>query len=320
MATYTGNTVEEAIERGLKREGIARENAHVEIEQRESNGFLGVGRKRARVSIEPIREETKRRADRLATRNVDQSDMELDKAESAMEATLRLNKVIKAVREAGINDDYNLTDEEKQEKIEKITRDVKAAPLEEITQDIKTDQEANEEVVTASYQETIEVPLTNANTAAPAGLSEDELVSKISDYLTKIIAGMGINVKINCKKAKDVLIFNLRSNHDALLIGKHGKILDSLDILSKAVASVSTPHRVEVRVNVGDYHEKRERYLISLAHRAADRVVSSGETVYISDLPSHERKIIHNTISEIPGVDSHSEGQGTKRYIVVSPE
>ncbi|MDR2976129.1 MAG: protein jag [Streptococcaceae bacterium] len=300
MATYTGNTVEEAIERGLKREGIARENAHIEIEQRESNGFLGVGRKRARVSIDPIREETKRRADRMATRNVDQSDMEIDKAESAMEATLRLNKVIKAVRKAGINDDYNLTDEEKQEKIEKITQTVKAEPIEEI--------------IPVSNHKTAEEP------ADHEGLTEEELIALVSDYLTKIIDGMGIKVKIACKKVGEVLNFNLQSNHDALLIGKHGKILDALDTLTKALASVSSPNRIEVRVNVGDYHEKRERYLISLANRAADRVISSGEAVYISDLPSHERKIIHNTLSNISGVSSHSEGQGTKRYIVVSPE
>lgn len=305
MATYTGNTVEEAITRGLKREGIARENAHIEIEQRESNGFLGVGRKRARVSIEPIREETKRRADRMATRNVDQSDMEIDKAESAMEATLRLNKVIKAVRKAGITDDYNLTEEERQEKIDEITQTVKAEPIEEI--------------VTAPSHEVTETPAHSAE-AGQAEISEAELINKISDYLTKIIDGMGIKVKISCKKVDDVLNFSLQSNHDALLIGKHGKILDALDTLAKALASVSSFNRIEVRVNVGDYHEKRERYLISLANRAAERVVSSGETVYISDLPAHERKIIHNRLSSISGVDSHSEGQGTHRYIVVSPE
>lgn len=118
MTVYTGNTVEEAIERGLRRERLARENAHIEIEQSESNGFLGFGRKRARVNIEAIQEETVRRADRLATRHVDQSDMELPEAESAMEATLRLNKVVKAVREAGIHSDDTLSIEEKQEKIQ----------------------------------------------------------------------------------------------------------------------------------------------------------------------------------------------------------
>jgi spoIIIJ-associated protein len=94
--------------------------------------------------------------------------------------------------------------------------------------------------------------------------------------------------------------------------------LASLDTLSRALASVSVPTRVNVRVNVGDYTEKRERYLVSLAKRAADKVRDSGEPVYISDLPAHERRIIHNAISKMSDVSSHSEGQGSNRFIVVA--
>ncbi|MDR0299551.1 MAG: protein jag [Streptococcaceae bacterium] len=296
MASYTGNTVEEAIERGLKREGIARENAHIEIEQRESSGVLGFGRKRARVSIEPIHAETIRRADRMATRNVDQSDLEVEHAESAMEATLRLNKVIKAVRQAGIQTDENLTEEEREEKIAEIEAATKTMSAEKI------DVEAVSKIVEEKKA---------------LALSLEELAEKIIDYLNVIVDGMDIQVNISYKKTHEGLEFNMSSNHDALLIGKHGKILESLEVLAKALASVSTSERVNVRVNVGDYHEKRERYLVSLAKRAADRVLSTGEPVYISDLPAHERKIIHNTLSNYKEIDSHSEGQGTKRFIVV---
>lgn len=305
MATYTGNTVEEAIERGLKREGFARENAHIEIEQRESNGFLGIGRKRARVSIEPIHEETVRRANRMATRHVDQSDMEIDQAESAMEATLRLNKVIKAVREAGIQEDETLTDEEKEEKIREIKASVSSQPISE--KEVEAAIEGTEKTERKSMPKN---PLKD--------MEEARLIDKISTYLIAIVDGMGIAVKVDCQKSNDVLNFNLSSDRDALLIGKHGKILDSLETMAKALASVSTINHVTVRVNVGDYHEKRERYLIALAKRAADSVEKSGEPVYISDLPAHERKIIHNELSKRPEVESHSEGQGAKRFIVVS--
>ena len=35
MAIFTGNTVDEAIERGLKKLGIKRENVHIQIEQKD---------------------------------------------------------------------------------------------------------------------------------------------------------------------------------------------------------------------------------------------------------------------------------------------
>ena len=58
MAIFTGNTVDEAIERGLKKLGIKRENVHIQIEQKDKKGFLGIGKKRARVNIDAIQEET----------------------------------------------------------------------------------------------------------------------------------------------------------------------------------------------------------------------------------------------------------------------
>lgn len=288
MTLYTGNTIEEAIERGLKRENLARENAHVEIEQRESKGFLGVGRKRARVNIEPIHEDTVRRADRLATRHVDTSDMEVPEAETAKEATLRLNKVVKAVRAAGIQEDDNLTEEEKQEKIEDIKEKTSREPvdLKEETSDFLTEIEA-------------------------------EIKEKVVDYLVLITQQMGISVTINIEKKEEVLCFNMSSQQDALLIGKHGKILGSLEIVAKAYANTITNERVAIQLNVGNYHEKRTSYLTSLAKRAAERA-RSGETVYINNLPARERKIVHNVIAKEDGISSHSEGQNKHRYIVVT--
>ena len=71
MTIFTGRTVEEAIERGLYRLGVKRENVHIHVKQKEKRGFLGFGKKRALVDIEEIKEETIRKADRLAERGVE---------------------------------------------------------------------------------------------------------------------------------------------------------------------------------------------------------------------------------------------------------
>lgn len=286
MTLYTGNTVEEAIERGLKRERISRENAHIEIEQRESNGFFGVGKKRARVNIEPIHEDTVRRADRLATRHLDQSDMEVPEAETAMEATLRLHEVVKAVREANIQ-----------------------------TQTELTDDESDEDVADSESEGSTERPKDEASEISKI----DAISDLVSSYLIDIASQMGIPTEVKVVMAKGEMIFNLGSEHDALLIGKHGKILSSLETVAKAYVNTLTDKRISISVNVGDYREKRVGYLTSLANRAAERA-NAGETVYINDLPASERKIVHNVIAKIDGVNSHSEGNDKQRYIVVTQD
>ena len=303
MAIFTGETVEDAIERGLNRLNVKRENVHIHIEQKEKKGFLGFGKKRARVNIEPIHEETVRKADHLAERGVDDTiNLGVPKSQSAMEATLELSQVVKAVRAAEREQNGEITEEERNAIIEVAKKTVVqnrqgTADLSDVVSAVKEEVEAKKEVS-----------------------NEDEkIASKISSYLTTITQEMGIATRVSVSRDGNLTVFNLTSNHDALLIGKHGKILQSLQILAKAYANSILNTRMNIDVNVGDYHEKRKAYIVSLAHRAAERA-RGGETVYINDLQSNERKIVHTIIGQENGVSSHSEGQEYNRYIVVAKE
>jgi len=303
MAIFTGETVEDAIERGLNRLNVKRENVHIHIEQKEKKGFLGFGKKRARINIEPIHEETVRKADHLAERGVDDTiNLGVPKSQSAMEATLELSQVVKAVRAAEREQNGEITEEERNAIIEVAKKTVVqnrqgTADLSDVVSAVKEEVEAKKEVS-----------------------NEDEkIASKISSYLTTITQEMGIATRVSVSRDGNLTVFNLTSNHDALLIGKHGKILQSLQILAKAYANSILNTRMNIAVNVGDYHEKRKAYIVSLAHRAAERA-RAGETVYINDLQSNERKIVHTIIGQENGVSSHSEGQEYNRYIVVAKE
>ena len=303
MAIFTGETVEDAIERGLNRLNVKRENVHIHIEQKEKKGFLGFGKKRARVNIEPIHEETVRKADHLAERGVDDTiNLGVPKSQSAMEATLELSQVVKAVRAAEREQNGEITEEERNAIIEVAKKTV--VQNRQGTTDLSD--------VVAAVKEEVEAKKEVSN-------EEEKIASKISSYLTTITQEMGIATRVSVSRDGNLTVFNLTSNHDALLIGKHGKILQSLQILAKAYANSILNTRMNVAVNVGDYHEKRKAYIVSLAHRAAERA-RGGETVYINDLQSNERKIVHTIIGQENGVSSHSEGQEYNRYIVVSKE
>lgn len=330
MAIYTGKTVEEAIERGLKSLKAKRENVHIQVEQKEKKGFLGFGKKRARVNIEAIHEETVRKADRLADRGANNTDTTVPKAQSAMEATLELSQVVKAVRAAAAEKEGEITAEEREVLIEAAKREVAQnkteetepmnkpiidARVEAVSNPVDVDSEETEEKIGSPVLVKEEVKI-NLN-----GLTETEqdFADKISLYLSQVTKEMGIETKVNLSKEGSLIIFNLTSNHDALLIGKHGKILQGLQVLAKAYANSVLDTRTNIAVNVGDYHEKRKAYIVSLAHRASERA-RTGETVYINDLQSNERKIIHTIIAQETNVKSHSEGQESNRYIVVSKQ
>ncbi|GFH40398.1 RNA-binding cell elongation regulator Jag/EloR [Lactococcus insecticola] len=302
MAIFTGNTVEEAIERGLKKLGAKRENVHIQIEQTDKKGFLGIGKKRARINIEPIQEETVRQADRLATRGLDAEFIaEAPKVQSAMEATLELSQVVKAVRAAEKASSGDLSEAEKNAVIEEAQNEIAERKIAE-QDDLLLDDEA---LAIVKAQE-----ITSG---------QNKVIKEVSKYLTLITQDMGVPASVSVKNEGNLIVFNLQSSQDGLLIGKHGKILQSLQVLAKAYANGLTEERVALAINVGDYHEKRKVYVTSLAHQAAKRA-RNGETVYVNDLQSNERRIVHAIITRENGVSSRSEGRDNARYIVVTKD
>lgn len=239
----------------------------------------------------------------MAERGIADVNLGVPKAQSAMEATLELSQIVKAVRAAEKEQQGELTAEEREVIIEEVKADL-AQSKEPVVEDIELPEKVQQKAK-----------------ALPLELTDEELdfANKISTYLKNITSEMGIAITVKVVKEGTLIVFNLNSNQDALLIGKHGKILQSLQTLAKAYANSILSTRVNIAVNVGDYHEKRKAYITSLAHRAAERA-RAGETVYINDLQSNERKIVHTIISKEKGVSSHSEGNEYNRYITVTKE
>lgn len=295
MAIFTGNTVDEAIERGLKKLGVKRENVHIQIHQKDKKGFLGIGKKRARIQIDPIHEETVRQADRLATRGLDADFIaESPRVQSAMEATVELSQVIKAVKAAEKASTGDLSQEAKDAIIEEAKLEIAERKL--------VDQAS-----------TLAIEIDDSQS------SQNKVIKEVAKYLTIITQDIGVPASVSVRQDGNLTIFTLKSSQDGLLIGKHGKILQALQILAKAYANSLTDERVTLAINVGDYHEKRKIYITSLAHHAAKRA-ANGEVVYINDLQGNERKIVHAIIEREPGVQSHSTGRENGRYIIVTKE
>ena len=91
--------------------------------------------------------------------------------------------------------------------------------------------------------------------------------------------------------------FQLESEKAALLIGKRGQTLNALQQLAQLVANKSTDQFKVVRIDVGDYRDRREQSLEQLADRMADKAIRTGRKVQLEPMPAYERKVIHNALS-----------------------
>ena len=72
-------------------------------------------------------------------------------------------------------------------------------------------------------------------------------------------------------------------------------------------------------VDVAGYRQKRKEALERFVHQIADEVRSSGNRRALEPMSAADRKIVHDTINDLTGVQTTSEGEEPRRYVVILP-
>lgn len=104
-----------------------------------------------------------------------------------------------------------------------------------------------------------------------------------------------------------------------LLIGPRGQTLTAIQELTKTVLQrrATQGARGRVRVDVSGYRERRREALAEFTRKVAQEVIDSGESQALEPMNAADRKTVHDTINEIDGVDTISEGTDPRRRVVV---
>ena len=102
-------------------------------------------------------------------------------------------------------------------------------------------------------------------------------------------------------------------------VGKNGQILDALGFLASQVVNRRGAARIRILFDADDYRRKREETLVKLATELGEQVLATGQEAVLDPLSPMERRIIHNVVSEMPGLQTYSEGEEPERFIIISP-
>lgn len=147
--------------------------------------------------------------------------------------------------------------------------------------------------------------------------------AEVEDFLTQL--GLDAEMKLSFMDAdskEDVmyryLLIELEGEHLAELIGFHGKMLESLQIILGLILNgMFEDKSVRVLIDVNDYREKRTDYLTRYAKRAADEVRMNKEPLELPPMKPFERRIIHMILKDDPEVLTESLGEGEDRRVVI---
>jgi spoIIIJ-associated protein len=144
-------------------------------------------------------------------------------------------------------------------------------------------------------------------------------IEEAKNFLVNVSEQMGVSVKVDITKDGKNVLFNLSGEKIALLIGKRGQTLNSLQYLTQLVINRFHEQYLNVTVDAENYRKRRNDTLIQLAGRLAIKAVKTGQNVALEPMPSYERKVIHTALVDNKKVKTFSDGSEPHRHIVITP-
>ena len=328
MVVFTGSTVEEAIQKGLKELDISRMKAHIKVISREKNGFLGLfGKKPAQVDIEAISETTVIKANQQAVKGVPREINEQNEpVKTVSEATVDLGHVVEAIKKIE-EEGQGISDEVKAE-ILKHERHASTILEEtghiEILNELQLEESSQEELAVSAVANEVEQTerqeLEDLGLKIESSFDIEQVATEVTTYVQTIIDDMDVEATLSNDYNRRSINLQIDTNEPGRIIGYHGKVLKALQLLAQNYLYNRYSRTFYITINVNDYVEHRAEVLQTYAQKLATRVLEEGRSRQTDPMSNSERKIIHRIISRMDGVTSYSEGDEPNRYVVVDTE
>ena len=146
-------------------------------------------------------------------------------------------------------------------------------------------------------------------------------MEEAANILRTILSKMGVEHEVVPSETEERITLEVKGPETGLVIGKKGATLDSLQYLVNKIVSkkLGEGEGKPISVDAEGYRERRAESLVELAHKLADKAKKTGRPVACDPMSAADRRIIHVTLANMPGLTTRSEGEGIYRHLVVIP-
>ncbi len=138
-------------------------------------------------------------------------------------------------------------------------------------------------------------------------------------FLEGLVKSAGLNGSVTAKVDGEHIDIDVLGEDLGFLVGTKGATLLALQDLTRVVSQRRLgDHETRLRVDVAGYREKRREALSRFALKVADDVKTSGQARALEPMNSSDRKIVHDSLTEVDGISTRSEGSDPFRRVVVA--
>ena len=295
-----GPSIDVAVEAALAELGISsRDEVDVEVLQEPEKGFLGIGRTDAVVRVKP------RPKKRRRTRSAKGSTGDRKPAAGSRKSGDQR-------RSSGQGSDRSGRSGQRRDQPAKSNQGQKEGSSRRSTPSGK--QRTEERQAKAGDAKTPD-PQPREIT-----VSREEQASVVAEFLEGLLSAFGLEGTVETRVDDDIIYADVVGSETEALVGSRGVILQSIHELAKTVVQRKTQESARIRLDIAGYAERRREALKIYAQRLGQQVLDEGGEVMVEPMNAAERKVIHDTIGEMEGVRTYSEGEEPRRSVVIAAE
>lgn len=146
----------------------------------------------------------------------------------------------------------------------------------------------------------------------------EEVTACVTEFLEGLLVKMGIEATVSRGVRNGDIIFKVNGDNVNNLIGYHGETLEAVQyIVNTIVREQVKAYRKKIYIDVENYRRKRQDTVEQIAEKMAKKVLTTKRSIKLEPMNSYERKAIHNALTGIEHIGTHSEGVEPNRCLVI---
>jgi spoIIIJ-associated protein len=148
-----------------------------------------------------------------------------------------------------------------------------------------------------------------------------EIGAGATAFLEGLLDAFGLEGEVTLREPVDGEIEMSIDGEDlGLLVGPKGQTLLAIQDLTRLVAQRRvTPGSPRLGVDVSGYRQRRVEALRRFSRQLAEQVLAAGASKALEPMSAADRKVVHDALTEVAGVETMSEGEEPYRRVVIVP-
>lgn len=149
-------------------------------------------------------------------------------------------------------------------------------------------------------------------------LDQEKLIGVVKEAIINLITPIvGELAGLDIKVEENRVLVKVDSEDSGLLIGREGQHLAAIQYLLARIITTKMQVQVRIQLDTGDYHQRQDERMQSLAFMLADRLRKTGRSQSTRPMSAYQRRVIHLALQDEPDVQTRSVGDGVLKRVII---